>query len=130
MILGEINLGDLLWSFVAIFFLVVYWMIFFSIIFDLFRDHSMSGVAKAAWILFLIFVPLIAMLTYVIVRGDSMAERSMQQAQKQQAAMDSYVRETAVGASPADQIAKAKELKDAGTISDQEFESLKAKALA
>jgi ABC-type cobalamin transport system permease subunit len=129
MIFGEINLGDVLWSLIVIFFMVVYWMIFFSIIFDLFRDHTMGGVTKALWVIFLIFVPFVAMLVYVIVRGDSMAERSMKQAQRQQAAMDSYVRETAQTA-PADQIAKAKELLDAGTISAEEFEGLKAKALA
>ena len=130
MIFGEINLGDVLWSLIVIFFMVVYWMIFFSIIFDLFRDHTMGGVSKALWVIFLIFVPFVAMLVYVIVRGDSMAERSMKQAQRQQAAMDSYVRETAATSAPAEQIAKAKELLDAGTITQQEFDGLKAKALA
>ena len=129
MFFGEIGLGEVLWSLIVIFFMVVYWMIFFSIIFDLFRDHTMGGVSKALWIIFLIFLPLISMLVYVIVRGDSMAQRSMKQAANQQAQFDSYVRETAQ-ASPADQITKAKGLLDSGAITAEEFESLKAKALA
>src|SRR3954465_10593139 len=124
MIFGEINLGDVLWSLIVIFFMVVYWMIFFSIIFDLFGDHPMGGGTKALGVIFLIFVPFVAMLVYVIVRGDSMAERPMKQAQRQQAAMDSYVRETAATSAPAEQIAKAKELLDAGTISQEEFDGL------
>ena len=129
MFFGELGLGEVLWSLIVIFFMVVYWMIFFSIIFDLFRDHTMGGVTKALWIIFLIFLPLISMLVYVIVRGDSMAQRSMKQAADQQAQFDSYVRDTAQ-ASPADQITKAKSLLDSGAISAEEFESLKAKALA
>ena len=129
MFFGEIGLGEVLWSLIVIFFMVVYWMIFFSIIFDLFRDHSLGGVSKALWIIFLIFIPLISMLVYVIVRGDSMAQRSMKQAANQQAQFDSYVRETAQ-ASPADQISKAKSLLDSGAITAEEFESLKAQALA
>jgi ABC-type cobalamin transport system permease subunit len=129
MVFGEINLGDVLWSLIVIFFMVVYWMIFFSIVFDLFRDHALSGVAKAAWVLFLIVVPLVAMLAYVIVRGDSMAQRSVEQAKAQRIDLDNYVRETAQTA-PADQIARAKSLLDSGTINPDEFESLKQKALA
>jgi ABC-type cobalamin transport system permease subunit len=129
MIFGEIGLGEVLWSLIVIFFMVVYWMIFFSIVFDLFRDHSMGGIAKAGWIIFLIFLPLIGMLTYVIVRGDSMAQRSARRAADMQMDMDAYVRETAQ-ASPADQITKAKALLDSGTITNEEFDSMKAKALA
>src|SRR6186713_2579450 len=128
MILGEVGLGEILWSLIIIFFMVVYWMIFF-IIFDLFRDHELGGVSKAIWIIFLIFIPLISMLTYVIVRGDSMAQRSARRAADAQADFDSYVKSTAQS-SPADQIARAKELLDAGTISQEEFDGLKAKALA
>jgi ABC-type cobalamin transport system permease subunit len=129
MIFGEIGLGEVLWSLIVIFFMVVYWMIFFSIVFDLFRDHSMGGIAKAGWIIFLIFLPLIGMLTYVIVRGDSMAQRSARRAADMQIDMDNYVRETAQ-ATPADQITKAKALLDSGTITNEEFDSMKAKALA
>ena len=129
MVFGEINLGDVLWSLIVIFFMVVYWMIFFSIVFDLFRDHALSGWAKAAWVLFLIAVPLVAMLAYVIVRGDGMAQRSAEQASAQRIDLDNYVRETAQTA-PADQIARAKSLLDSGTINVDEFESLKQKALA
>src|SRR4051794_6929982 len=129
MIFGEVGLGEILWSLIVIFFMVVYWMIFFSIIFDLFRDHELGGVSKALWIIFLIFIPLISMLTYVIVRGDSMAQRSARRAADMQSDFDTYVKQTA-GAAPADQIEKAKGLLDSGTISQDEFDSLKAKALA
>jgi hypothetical protein len=129
MIFGEVGLGEILWSLIVIFFMVVYWMIFFSIIFDLFRDHELGGVSKALWIIFLIFLPLISMLTYVIVRGDSMAQRSARRAADMQSDFDSYVKTTAQS-SPADQISRAKDLLDPGTISQEEFDSLKAKALA
>jgi hypothetical protein len=129
MIFGEVGLGEILWSLIVIFFMVVYWMIFFSIIFDLFRDHELGGVSKALWIIFLIFLPLISMLTYVIVRGDSMAQRSARRAADMQSDFDSYVKTTAQS-SPADQISRAKDLLDSGTISQEEFDSLKAKALA
>ena len=130
MVLADINLGDVLWSLVVIFFMVIYWMIFFSIVFDLFRDRSLSGFAKAAWCVALIFLPLISMLTYVIVRGDSMARRTVERAQAQQIDLDNYIRETASVSAPADQIAQAKALLDTGTISASEFEVLKEKALA
>jgi hypothetical protein len=130
MIFGDISMGEVLWSLLLIFFMVVYWMIFFSIVFDLFRDHTMKGITKAVWIVFLIFLPLVSMLAYVIVRGDSMTQRSIDRAREQQIDLDNYVRNVATGAAPADQIAKAKELLDSGTISTDEYESLKQKALA
>jgi hypothetical protein len=103
-----------------------------TILMDLFRDHDMSGWAKAVWIIALLFVPLITMLVYLIARGGGMGERAMKQAQRQQQAMNEYIRATAAGSSntPADQIAQAQKLLDAGTISQDEFNALKAKALA
>lgn len=128
--LADLNLGDILWWTIAVFFMVAYLMVLFSIIGDLFRDHETSGIAKAVWIFFLLWLPFITMIVYLVTRGSGMAERSMKQQQKDQAAFKEYVQQTASEATPADQIAKAKELLDSGAISQQEFDDLKKKALS
>jgi|SRR5688572_19255146 hypothetical protein len=120
----------LLWLFwVFVFF--AYLMVLFSIIGDLFRDSELNGWVKAIWIIFLIFVPFLTALIYLIARGNGMTKRSIAQATEMRKAQDEYIRATA-GASGggADDIAKAKALLDAGTITQPEFEALKAKALA
>ncbi|WP_400997541.1 SHOCT domain-containing protein [Agromyces sp. GXQ0307] len=123
-----------LWSFIWIFFwsfaFIAYLFALFAIIGDLFRDHELNGWWKAVWILFLIFLPFLTALVYLIARGNGMAQRSAKAASDAQAATDAYIRQTAGGsASPSDEIAKAKALLDAGTISAQEYEAIKAKAL-
>jgi len=131
MVLADISFGDLLWSMIVFFFMVVYLMMLFQIIIDLFRDKELSGVVKAVWLIALLLFPLVTMLIYVIVRGKSMGERAMKERAEAQAQMDSYVRSvSASSADPAEQIAKAKTLLDSGTITQQEFDALKAKALA
>jgi hypothetical protein len=98
---------------------------------DLFRDHSLSGGAKTLWVLFLIFLPFLAVLVYMIARGQGMAERSAARQQQAQQQFEGYVRNVASSdTSPTDQIARAKELLDAGTIDQAEFDRLKAKALS
>jgi hypothetical protein len=129
LILADISLGDILWTTIVIFFMVVYFMILFQIIFDIFRDHTMSGVAKAIWCIVLLFFPLITMIIYLIVRGPKMQERAMKDQAEAKQRMDSYIRDTA-GKSAADEIASAKQLLDSGAISQAEFEQLKQKALA
>lgn len=123
-----------LWSFIAWFFwvfvFVAYLMVLFSILGDLFRDHTLSGWWKAVWIIFLIFVPFLTALIYLIARGQGMTKRGIEQAQELRAQQDAYIRATAGGSSAADDIAKAKSLLDSGAISQAEFDSLKAKALA
>ena len=125
------------WDFIAwmfwIFVFVAYLMVIFSIVGDLFRDDKLSGWLKAVWILFLIFVPFLTALVYLIARGNGMQKRSIAQAQELRAAQDAYIRQTAgsgAGASAADDIAKAKTLLDSGAITQAEFDGLKAKALA
>ena len=118
------------WDILWIFFLVIWLMILFSVIGDLFRDKEESGFMKFLWCLFLIVAPFITLFVYVIVRGKGMAERNAKLQQKSQADFDSYVQTVASTGSPTDQIAKAKELLDAGTIDQGEFDALKAKALA
>jgi hypothetical protein len=111
--------------------MVIFFMIFFMVIMDLFSDHSLSGWAKAIWIIFLIIFPPITMLVYLIARGGSMAERRQKEATDMAAQQKAYIQSVAgTGATPADQIASAKTLLDNGTISQEEFDKLKAKALA
>jgi predicted PurR-regulated permease PerM len=122
------SLGDFLWSLFVIFFMVCYFMILFRIIVDVFR-RPVSGWNKAVWLLFIFFLPLIGILTYLIVHSGDMAERDIQEAQAAQTQFDSYVRDVAGGNSAA-QIAQAKQLLDSGAITADEYASLKAKALA
>jgi hypothetical protein len=123
---------DLIWWFLWAFAFVAYLFALFAIIGDLFRDHKMKGWAKALWIIFLIFVPFLTALVYLIARGGGMAERGAAQAQAIQRAQDDYIKSVAGGAhhSPADEIAKAKALLDAGTITPEEYERLKSRVLA
>ncbi|WP_051191599.1 SHOCT domain-containing protein [Microbacterium luticocti] len=121
---------DLIWWFFAVFILFAYIFALFAVISDLFRDRKLNGWFKALWIIFLIFVPFLTLLVYMIARGRGMAERSAAQAQQAQQAADAYIKNVAGSASPADEIAKAKALLDAGTITPAEYEALKAKALA
>jgi Short C-terminal domain len=122
---------DFFWLLVWTFFFVMYLMVLFQIIADLFRDRDLSGGWKALWVVFLIIFPFLAALVYLIARGRGMAERHMAAARSAQAATDQYIKSVATqGSSPADQIASAKSLLDSGAITQQEFEQLKAKALA
>jgi uncharacterized membrane protein YcjF (UPF0283 family) len=128
--LAETSFGEvLLWT-LSFFFLFMFLIVFFNIIVDLFRDHETSGAAKALWVVVLIVVPVLGSLIYLIARGKGMAERSQKQAAAQKAQMDDYVRSVAAETGPADQIDKAKKLLEAGTISQEEFDAIKAKALS
>ena len=120
---------DFFWFIISFFLLMAYLMVLFQIIGDLFRDHALSGWWKALWIIGLIAVPFLVALIYIIARGRGMAERQMQAVQQAKADTDTYIREVA-GKSPAEHIADAKALLDAGTIDQNEFAQLKAKALA
>jgi len=123
-----------LWSWIAWFFWVfvffAYLMVLFSIIGDLFRDSELSGWLKAIWIIFLIFVPFLTALVYLIARGNSMAQRSMQAAQENEAHMRAYVRDAAGTTSAADELAKLAEMRDSGVITPEDYEKAKAKVLA
>ncbi|MFC8598047.1 MULTISPECIES: SHOCT domain-containing protein [unclassified Isoptericola] len=121
---------DYIWFLVWIFLFIAYLMVLFQILTDLFRDHKLSGWWKALWIIFLIFLPLLSALVYLIARGRGMSERQIAAVKEARSATDSYIQSVAAQATPADQIASAKKLLDEGTISPEEFASLKAKALS
>ena len=121
---------DFFWILLWSFFIVCYLMILFQIIGDLFRDKELSGWWKALWIIALIFVPFLSALIYLIARGKGMAERQAGEMRQAQAATDSYIQEVAGRSNPAEQIATAKNLLDQGTITQTEFDKLKAAALA
>jgi hypothetical protein len=130
MVLADFTFGQALLTVLEVFLFAAWLMILFVIIGDLFRDHQTSGWAKAAWVIFLIFVPFLAALVYLIARGDGMRERALAQHQEQQKQLDTYIRQTAGssgGGSAADELTKLAQLHDQHKLSDEEFERAKAK---
>ena len=132
MVLADVTFGQVLLTVLEVFLFAAWLMILFVIISDLFRDHSISGWGKAAWVIFLIFVPFLAALIYLIARGDGMRERSLAQQQEAQKQVDTYIRQTASsgGGSAADELTKLAKLHDEKKLSDEEFERAKAKIVA
>jgi hypothetical protein len=118
------------WTVIEIFLWVIWFWILITVFIDIFRSHDLSGWGKALWFLFVLFIPLIGVLVYLIARGGKMHERAMQQTRQQEADFRSYVQETASSATPADQLAKLADLRDRGVITPAEFEREKAKVLA
>jgi hypothetical protein len=123
------NFWDLIWLIVSTFIFISYLIILFQIVVDLFRDPDLGGGSRAIWMISLVFLPFFTAILYVLTRGKGMAERQRATVQKARSETESYIREVA-GKSPADQIAAAKALLDAGTITPEEYAKLKAKALA
>ena len=122
--------GSVFKAILLAFLFMAYLILVFVIVGDLMRDHKLSGWWKAVWIIALILIPWLTGLIYIIVRGKGMAERSAAQAAEIQKAQADYIKQVSGNADPATQIANAKKLHDEGVINDQEFEELKAKALA
>jgi len=128
-----VTLGDFLWSLLAFYLIFFYFMILFRIIGDLFSDPDASGAAKTGWIIALLFLPFIAMCVYLISHGQDMTARAVARSQTAQAQQADYIRQVANNngaADPSAQIAKGQELLTSGAITPQEFDALKAKALA
>lgn len=124
------GIWDFVWFFFWTFAFVAYLMVLFSIIGDLFRDHELGGFAKAVWLIFLLFLPFITALVYVIVRGKGMSERQLKSIERQQEYETQRIRSIAgSSSSSADEISKAASLYQSGTITAEEYESLKEKAL-
>jgi hypothetical protein len=121
---------DIFWSMIIFFVWVTWIWMMILILSDVFRRRDLSGWGKAAWTFFLIILPFLGALIYLIAQSDGMAERRAQDVQGQRAQMDDYVRSVAGSGGPAAEIDKAKALLDSGAITQPEYEALKAKALA
>ena len=127
--LATISFGELL-LLVFEFFLLFAWIwILITVIFDLFRDHKLSGVAKAVWVFFLVFLPFLGVLLYLIVRGNGMRERALKERADTKKHFDEYVREQTDAGSPAEELHKLNDLKEKGALSQAEFDQAKAKLL-
>ena len=122
---------NVLWTILIVFAWIIFIWIAVTVLIDVFRRHDISGWAKAAWVIFIVVLPWIGVLVYLIVNHDGMNERSQRQAEATQASFDQYVRKTAgSGGGAASEIEKAKQLLDNGTITQAEYDQIKTKALA
>jgi hypothetical protein len=130
MLAYDYPLLGIFWTFIMVFVWIAWIIILFRIFGDIFRNHEMGGWGKALWTIFIIIVPILGSLVYLLVHGRGMAARHMEQVQQSQQAFDQYVRQTAGTASSADELAKLADLRQQGVINDAEFEAQKAKLLA
>jgi hypothetical protein len=121
---------DILWTTLIFFAWVIFIWIAITVLIDIFRRDDLSGWAKAAWTVFVVVIPWIGVLVYLIANHDGMTERRYKDAADQKAQFDQYVRATASSGGPAAEIDRAKKLLDEGTITQAEFDAIKAKALA
>lgn len=118
------------WTVLEIFLWILWIWVLIYVFVDIFRSRDLSGLAKALWFVFVLFIPLIGVLVYLIARGGNMHERAVQEAQQQDREFRRYVQDAAAQGTPADQLAKLAELRDRGVITPDEFEQQKAKVLA
>lgn len=130
--LAEFTIGNAIVETLTIFLIVVWIWILVTILNDLFHDHEVSGWAKAAWVLFLVFIPFLTGLVYLITRGEGMRDRAIKRQAETRQHFDSYVRETAgtAGTSPVDELTKLSALKEKGDITDADYEKMKAKLVS
>ena len=132
MLLAEFGTGQVFWSMLWFFLFFIWIWLLISLFGDIFRSADLSGGAKAMWTIFIIVLPFLGVLVYLIVRGNSMQERALKQAADQEAQFRGYVQTVAAtggGGGTADEIAKLADLRDRGVISQEEFDAAKAKAL-
>jgi membrane protein implicated in regulation of membrane protease activity len=118
------------WTVFEIFLWIIWIWILIYVFIDIFRSHDLSGWAKALWFVFVLFIPLIGVLVYLIARGGEMQQRAQQQAQQQDQEVRRYIQQTANEGNSADQLTKLADLRDRGVITADEFEREKAKILA
>ena len=122
------NFWDIIWWVFTATVFFAYLFTLFAVISDLFRDRGLSGWAKAVWIIFLVLFPFLTVLVYLIARGKGMNERAMQESREAQKSTEEYIRR--VASSPSDEITKARDLLDSGVITQEEFETIKGRALS
>ncbi len=127
---ADISFGELLLITLQVFLFVAWIWILITILNDLFRDHEMSGWGKAAWVLFLVFIPFLTALIYLIARGDGMRDRTIKAQTDAKKHFDEYISQQAQAGSAADELHKLSELKAKGDLSQEEFDRAKAKLLA
>ena len=125
-----LSLLGVFWTIFEVFLWVIWFWILITVFIDIFRSQDLSGGAKALWFVFVLFIPLIGVLVYLIARGGKMHERAVRQATQQEQEFRTYVQETAGSQTPADQLAKLADLRDRGVITPEQFEREKAKVLA
>lgn len=130
MIVADYTFLDAFWSMLVFFLWVSWFIILFHVVADIFRRRDASGGKKALWLIFVLFLPFVGVFAYLIANSDDMARRNLEQAQAARSEMDDYVRTVAGSGSAAAEIDRAKQLLDSGTITQPEFEAIKAKALA
>jgi hypothetical protein len=127
---AEWGTGQVFWSFLWFFLFFIWIWLLIMVFADIFRSHDLGGVAKAIWVIFVILVPYLGVFVYLIARGHKMGQHAAEDAARQDAATRQYIQSVTSTSSPAEEIAKLADLKAAGTITDAEYEQLKAKALA
>ena len=130
MLASNYPFADAMWTILVFFVWIAWFFLLIRVFTDIFRRHDISGWGKAGWTIFVIVLPFLGIFVYLIAEGKGMGERNVRQAQAAQADMDAYVRSVADSTSPTDQIAQAKQLLDTGTITQAEFDQIKARALA
>jgi len=129
-VLAAYSFGSVMWTMLVFFCWILFFWLLFIVFGDLFRRTDISGWGKAGWTIFVILLPFLGILVYLIAEGKGMGERSMQDASAQRAQVESQIQAAAGGGSAADQIGKAKQLLDSGAITQAEYDALKTKALA
>jgi type VI protein secretion system component VasK len=130
MVLADYTFLDVLWSMLVFFLWVAWFILLFHIVADVFRRRDASGLKKAAWLIFILFVPFVGVFAYLIVNSDDMARRRVEEAAAARSEMDEYVRTVASEGGAAAEIERAKGLLDSGAITQAEFDAIKTKALA
>ncbi len=130
MIASSYTFLDVMWTMLVFFAWVIWFWLLITVFSDLFRRHDVGGGSKVLWIIFVIILPYLGVLIYLLVEHQGMADRSQKQMDQAQAQFDQHVQSVAAKTDPAEQIAKAKTLLDAGTINQTEFDQIKQKALA
>ena len=132
MLAYDYPLLGMFWTFLWFFLWIAWIVVLFRVIFDIFRSKDMGGVGKALWVIFVIFLPFLGVLVYLIARGHGMGERDLAEAQARETAFRSYVQDAAApsGGGSADELTKLADLRDRGVISEDEFQAQKARLLA